>query len=178
MAYGVILGQTPRGFGSNSIRTCRFVVATSTAGWTKNDCDYLCDGTDDQVEINAAIQALPSGGGEVVLLDGTYIISSPILIGKEKVSLVGNGKNTVLQRNWSGENFLEISGIVETNSLTEGSIISNLYFNGKYDIFENSADHCIYIKDSKYCIVENCYFYNCAGGCVLSSSGQCRISMQ
>lgn len=68
MAYGVILGQTPKGFGGNSIKTCRFVVGTSTAGWTAADCDYLCDGTDDQVEINAAIQALPSAGGKLLFL--------------------------------------------------------------------------------------------------------------
>ena len=29
-------------------RTCRFTVGTSAAGWTAADCDYLCDGTDDQ----------------------------------------------------------------------------------------------------------------------------------
>lgn len=44
-------------------RTCRYVVGTSTAGWTEADCDFLCDGTDDQEEINAAINAIPEHGG-------------------------------------------------------------------------------------------------------------------
>lgn len=98
MAYGVILGQTPKGFGGNSIKTCRFVVGTSTAGWTAADCDYLCDGTDDQVEINAAIQALPVAGGEIVVLDGTYNIKSKIILDKGNVKLSGTGKNTVFKR--------------------------------------------------------------------------------
>ena len=41
-------------------KVARFVVGTSTAGWTAADCDYLCDGTADQVEINNAITALPA----------------------------------------------------------------------------------------------------------------------
>ena len=47
---------------STKKRTARFVVGTSTAGWTAADCDYLCDGTADQTEINAAITALPCNG--------------------------------------------------------------------------------------------------------------------
>lgn len=79
-------------------RTCRFVVGTSTAGWTEADCDYLCDGVDDQVEIQAAIKALPAGGGEIVLLDGTYQLSAGISAPEnlEFLSLVGNSKSTVI----------------------------------------------------------------------------------
>lgn len=83
-------------------RYARFVVGTSTAGWTANDCDYLCDGTDDQVEINTAIQALPSTGGEVVILDGTYNLTASILIKKNRVTLSGNGTGTVLKRAFEG----------------------------------------------------------------------------
>ena len=58
-------------------RTCRITIGTSTAGWTQADCDYLCDGTDDQVELNAAIQAVyAKGGGEVAVLGGEYNLSA------------------------------------------------------------------------------------------------------
>lgn len=70
-------------------RTCRFVVGTSTAGWTQADCDYLCDGTDDQEEINEACSA-GSGNGEIVLLPGTYYITGPITISYGR-TLRGNG---------------------------------------------------------------------------------------
>src|SRR5699024_2737882 len=81
-----------------TVRPARFVIGNSTAGWTEADCDYLCDGTADEVEIKAAISALPSGGGEVLLLDGTYNISSSILISKANVVLRGSGPSTVLKR--------------------------------------------------------------------------------
>lgn len=69
-------------------RTCRFVVGTSTAGWTQADCDYLCDGTDDQEEINKACNV--SSYGEIVLLTGNYNITAPITI-RNGNTLRGNG---------------------------------------------------------------------------------------
>ena len=77
------------------------VVGTSTAGWTQADCDYLCDGTDDQVEIAEAIKNLPDDGGEIAILDGAYNISSSVSFdlsadsGAKNVVLSGNGSSTV-----------------------------------------------------------------------------------
>lgn len=96
-------GETgPRGpagsVAGSCLRPARFVVGTSQAGWTTADCDYLCDGTEDQVEINAAIAALPSGGGEVVLLDGMYDVGNKgsVLMNRSKVTLRGAGPATRL----------------------------------------------------------------------------------
>ena len=69
---GTYNGQTDKTFLIPDRKGCRFVVGTSTAGHTAKDCDYLCDGTADQVEMNNAINALPSTGGEIVVLAGTY----------------------------------------------------------------------------------------------------------
>lgn len=103
---------------ANSIRaiptgnkTCRFVIGMSTAGWTEKDCDYLCDGVDDQVEINAAIQALPSTGGEIKVLDGTYNITAPINIDKERVTFGGCGQSTIFKRMWKGSS--EHEGVIQ-----------------------------------------------------------------
>ena len=75
----------------------RFVVGTSTAGYTSDQVDYLCDGTEDQVEINQAISNLPSTGGEVLLLDGSYNISGDdIIISQSGVTLCGCGAGTIL----------------------------------------------------------------------------------
>lgn len=96
-------GETgPRGPAGSAAASClrpaRFVVGTTAAGWTTADCDYLCDGTEDQEEINAAIAALPSAGGEVVLLDGTYYVRNggPVLVNRDRVTLRGAGLATRL----------------------------------------------------------------------------------
>ena len=67
-------------FPTETLRTARFVIGTSTAEWTLEDCDYLCDGTNDQEEIIQALNDLPTTGGEVVILDGTYNITASINI--------------------------------------------------------------------------------------------------
>ena len=40
--------------------------------------EYLCDGIDDQIEIQAAIDSLPSHGGVVILDDGPFNITGEI----------------------------------------------------------------------------------------------------
>ncbi len=100
-SQGNAQAQDPPGGGSGK-RVCRFTIGTSTAGWTADDCDYLCDGTADDVKINAAIQALPSTGGEVAILDGTYNITATIAVNKDNVTLSGNRAATVLKRMWNG----------------------------------------------------------------------------
>lgn len=72
-----------------------FIVA-AVDSLHKERADFVCDGVDDQEEINAAINALPAGGGKVVLLEGTYHLTAPIRILRSNVVLEGSGWNTVL----------------------------------------------------------------------------------
>ncbi|WP_244987792.1 right-handed parallel beta-helix repeat-containing protein [Methanoculleus chikugoensis] len=47
------------------------MAASDSTELSKNQADYVCDGVDDQAEIQAALAALPEGGN-VVLSDGTF----------------------------------------------------------------------------------------------------------
>lgn len=86
--------------GGDGKRYARFVIGTSTNGWTEADCDYLCDGTADQDTFLEAINALPSNGGEIKVLEGTYNFSGAIQIYPNSdtyhISIVGSGVNTRL----------------------------------------------------------------------------------
>lgn len=88
--------------GGGGKRYARFVIGTSTNGWTAADCDYLCDGANDDVEIQAAIDALPQTGGEIKVLSGTYNLSQglsfPYLLSEAifKLHLFGCGYSTHL----------------------------------------------------------------------------------
>lgn len=81
-------------FGSISgKRTCRVTIGTSAAGWTQADCDYLCDGTDDQEELSAAIEAVfAKGGGEIAVLAGHYYLTQQIDINEKAGSLTITGE--------------------------------------------------------------------------------------
>lgn len=100
-AYAEIIAIETDLIDKKYIKPARFIIGTSATGWIEKDCDYLCDGTDDQVEINAAIQALPVTGGEIVILDGTYNITAKIDVNKDNVSVKGNGSTTILKRMWN-----------------------------------------------------------------------------
>lgn len=67
-------------FGDNTTGgIATFVVAASdTDAKSKARADYACDGIDDDVQINAAITALPIIGGRVVLLSGKFKIGATI----------------------------------------------------------------------------------------------------
>jgi len=108
--------------------TARFVIGTSTSGWTSADCDYLCDGTADDVEINAAIIALPATGGEIVILDGTYNITAKINVTKDNVSIRGNGNATILKRMFDSP---VTEGVITLTSRS-GCKIANLQIDGNY----------------------------------------------
>lgn len=82
--------------GATTPRTYRVVVGTTQAGWTADDCDYLCDGTADQTTISQAIAALPEEGGVVYFLDGTYLFTSTLSISSDNVTLLGNHQSSVL----------------------------------------------------------------------------------
>lgn len=77
------------------------VVAASNAGATsKAVATYVCDGVADEVEIDAALQALPTGGGSVRLTEGTFALSgAPLLqVWKANSHLVGAGMDATTLR--------------------------------------------------------------------------------
>jgi len=69
-----------------------FVVAASNApARIKKLADYVCDGTADEVEINAAITALPTVGGHIVLTPGLFNVAATVSIQRSYVTLEGMG---------------------------------------------------------------------------------------
>lgn len=174
-AFGTVSGK----------RTCRVTVGTSTAGWTEADCDYLCDGTDDQVEINLAAA---DDNREIVLLDGTYKITGQIKV-KYGTVLRGNGPGTILCRaseSMSGspntqdativlENMSELRNLViesDTDApnaahiyCENNPIVSSIIFNTDWDSGSLWGKHIVgigvYVNDSYIQLrIINCIFGN------------------
>jgi len=53
-----------------------YVAASDAPAWQKNGADYVCDGTNDEVEIQAALDDIANTGGRVRLSSGTFWIDS------------------------------------------------------------------------------------------------------
>jgi len=83
------------GGGGTYRRSATKIVAASDSLDTMN-ADYVCDGSADEVEIESAINALPASGGRVILMEGTFNISTPIDCVKSGVTIEGQGLGTKL----------------------------------------------------------------------------------
>ena len=84
----------------NIVRTATYVVAAYNApAHVKAQADYVCDGTADGTEINAAISALSTTGGRVVLTEGLFTLSGNgyLNINKSNVILHGQGAATIIK---------------------------------------------------------------------------------
>lgn len=152
------LPESSGGSGSGK-RTVRLTIGSSQYGWTASDCDYLCDGTADEVEINTAIQSLRSTGGEIVLLDGLYNLSSQILMNKDGITLTGNGANTRIIRAFNDDEYSPDQGLILIKK--SYCTIRNLYFDcvkGTY-----TANSTINLAVGNNCIIADNTIVNCSG---------------
>jgi len=113
---------------SNAPTTATLVVAASDSKDT-SPADYIADGTDDDVQIQAALDALPSGGGKVVLLEGNYN-GGQITI-PSNTTLSGMGPSTILKMTDDTDD-----RFIVNSDRTNGNInivIENLYIDGNKD---------------------------------------------
>ena len=84
----------------NNKKTATKIIGNSSAGYNSGDVDYLVSGTSNAATIiQNAINALPSNGGKIIFLDGSYTVSSALTINKNVV-FEGMGDGT--QFNVSG----------------------------------------------------------------------------
>lgn len=72
------------------------VAASNAPEWTRDVADFVCDGTADDVEIQAALDALPLGGGKVELSAGTFTLASQVARAIANVTIQGAGAATQL----------------------------------------------------------------------------------
>jgi len=164
VTYALLNGKLAE--SASHVKPARIVIGTLTSGWTEKDCDYLCDGKDDQEEINNAITALPASGGEIVILDGTYYITASINIPKDNVSIRGNGNATILKRMYNSTN---AEGLITLNGKS-GCKIQGLQIDGNKAKYTASSNHGIYLYSSSNNTITGITCNNNSSGIRLSSS--------
>lgn len=77
-AYNSLPARVPT--SQKTTRSATIVIAASDSSEkSKAQADYVCDGVNDQVEITAAMEALPAAGGLILLSEGTFSINDMIV---------------------------------------------------------------------------------------------------
>lgn len=155
----------------NRTNTATLVVAASDSRITST-ADYVCNGNSDETEINNAINALDAVGGEIVFLEGNYVIDGTIILAKNSTTLSGMGLGTkVTLAGGSNCNMLQIGdGTAKT-----GIIVRNIFFNGNVTGQTYVADpgdiNIILLKtNTNYVTIEDCRFENSTNRCITDNS--------
>ena len=124
---GDIIGSTGR--------TTNFLIAAENAHLTIiNQADYLCDGENDQIEINSALE----NGSHVTLSEGTFNTSAPIRP-DEGDTLIGFGADTIIKPNGAQKLPLLDNGIsgnfyVNTTNVSNLSVGMGVYINDDTEV--------------------------------------------
>jgi len=107
-------------------RAATFVVAASDSVH-KYEADYRCNGTNDHVQIQAALDKLPATGGEVFLLDGTYNVEVTLTMDSYQ-TLRGTGQNTILTTTTAAVDIITATGGAGSEKV--GILIADLTVDG------------------------------------------------
>ena len=91
IAVFLIVGLVPI-VGALETTPTTIVAASDSSAADKAAAAYVCDGVNDHVEIQAALNALPSSGGVVLLTSGTYNCAG-IIAPKAGSTLKGEGES-------------------------------------------------------------------------------------
>lgn len=146
-------------------------VASSEAPTAiKSVCQYVCDGTNDEIEIQNAINSLASTGGRVFLTKGKYFVSNPIDTKDTLIELCGEGAlldlhEDTLNSNIRGGTILQAVGNTDLVHIggAKGTTVHDIAFFG---YGRNKVDNTSFgIKFTGYADTDriyNCGFTNCA----------------
>jgi len=147
MAHSGADGRLTQAEFEQVVRTATKVVAASDASAASLAlADYFCDGTADEVQIQAAIDAMPSSGGSITLSEGTYTFGADANIDDDNIKIIGYG--ATIQASTDISYAFHITGDYDT---LEGITFScNVGTNAiYYPIYINTASH----TTITYCIV-------------------------
>ena len=126
-------------------RGATIIVAASDSPTTsKNQADYVCDGTADNVEIQAALDALTGGRTwqeKVILMGGTYHIAATVevaaytILENQGLVILDNAVNADLLTNAAaGNGYIEITGgIWDGNRVNQAALSTVIHFNDVYN---------------------------------------------
>lgn len=131
------------------LRTATYIVAASDSVH-KYEADYFCDGTNDHVQIQTAIDALPATGGEVLLLDGTYNVEVALVLDSYQ-TLAGCGRNTLLTTSIADLHIITATGGSGTEKV--GVVVRDLFVDGD----SLTGDYGIIFRYVDYSQILNCW---------------------
>lgn len=130
------------------------IKASDSLDTTGSHYDYVCDGTADEVQILAAIAALPATGGRILLSEGTFNIAAAIVIDNDNVILEGQGQGTkIFLANATNTNIITVgNGATAYTNIT----VKNLFLDGNKANQTTGGQGILISAGAARTIIENC----------------------
>ena len=74
-------------------RSATFVIAsrTTSSSQSLDGADYFCSGVNDEVQVQAALDAMPSDGGSLYFAEGQYEMSGSVTLPAKDIVMYGSG---------------------------------------------------------------------------------------
>lgn len=145
----------------NTLESSTSSLPFVTVGLTGSGCDYICDGTADDVQIQAAIDSLSATlGGGIYIKNGLYDITNDIEITNPNVTIIGSGSGTILKLASTINR-----PIFQVKSTALSTVIENLKLDGtkSSNTVPDLGNHGIYTASSDG-IFQNLTIINCYNG--------------
>ncbi len=140
------------GLYNPSLRQTATLIVAASDSLYPDRADYFCDGTADNVQIQAALNALPLTGGELLLLDGTYNCAASIILDSYQ-TLRGCGRNTILTASAADVDIITATGGAGTEKI--GILIADLCDDGNAGgVSNDSGIKWTYVDRSR---IEGCW---------------------
>jgi hypothetical protein len=144
-------------------------VASSTATAAEKALatpTYTCDGTADDVQINAALAV---GSNTVQMSNGGFNLANSITVLKENQVLRGQGWNTILRPVANLTQMIQLGGDV-SDALVQGATLKDFQIRGESASW--AVTHAIYGKGLSRPLIENVMVYDVTGnGITIDSDG-------
>lgn len=177
-----------------------FLVAASDARQEIRDlADFRCDGTNDHVEIQSAVDALPATGGRVQLTEGTFSFntegsSNHHVLVPDYTTVAGTGRGTVIEMYGSASTYSSMNGFalsgystlrdmsIDLSNVTSPSGTGN-FFAVAGNVHEHitgirfaglnasSTNLAVYVNAGQYNRVDTCQFFEFSRAVVGSGLG-------
>jgi parallel beta-helix repeat protein len=125
------------------------LVVAAHDSMDNDNADFLCDGTDDQVQINEAIASLPEQGGSVYLREGNYVLSDSVTIDRSNVTLKGAGAGTMLTIKAGLNGTMDAVQVLDARKVT----VSDLRVIGNSLSHAEGVMRGVYLSNARDCIV-------------------------
>jgi len=138
---------TPKSKGTATVT----VAANNSSAGAKAIADYICDGTEDNVQIQAALDSLGSVGGKVHLASGTFNTAATVTLPSNSV-LCGMGKSTIIKTNGFNDSIIENDDLDNGNDNIE---LRDLTIDGKLQNTDGATPYQIYFRNSRGILVTN-----------------------